>query len=370
MAQLPILGPFAVSFGTGAVYTGIILGSYSLVNMTGNLLAGPFIDSRDREITIVLGLAVAGLAVAGYAIVARPWQLLLVRLLHGAGGAILIPAVFAWAGDNSREGRVGRTMGHAGAAVALAAMLGPALGGVGGALLGPRSVFLLLGILLCAAALVFGLWYRHSRLTRPVHPALQSRPDAAAILAALRDRRLAAPYQAILGLTFVMGTLAYAIPLKVVEWGYSTAYTGVLFSLASIATILLLLLPTKALPDRIGTLPVTRIGLFLILIALITLFPARRPGALALGMGLYGLGFGAVFAATTTAVVLAAGRNRRGTAFGVYYAFFSLGVFIGPIAAGALRSAGWNPYWGALIVIIVTQAAGLRQNGKAPVENA
>lgn len=356
MAQLPILGPYAVSFGTGAIFTGVILGSYSLVNMMGNLLAGPVIDAHDREITIMIGLVLAGVAVASYAAVINPWQLLLVRIIHGAGGGILIPAVFAWAGDQSRKGAVGRTMGHAGAAVALAAMLGPALGGVGGARFGPRAVFLSLGILLCVTALALGVRYGYSRIRRVAPRPAPDGLDRSALPGVLRDKHLGGTFRAIFSLTFAMGTLAYTMPLTMVRWGFSTGHTGLLFSVSSVAAIVLLLSPANRLPDRVGPTPVIRAGLLLVTVALVGLVFLRSLPLLVVVMSVYGMGFGAVFAATTTAVVSATGRNRRGTAFGVYYAFFSLGVFIGPIAAGAIEAAGAIPYWGAVAVIVLIQA--------------
>ena len=101
MALLPILSPFAVSLGARSVMVGLILGTYSLVNMVGNVIAGPIIDRRGRRVTIRFGMVVAGLSLAAYALVTAPWQLLVLRAFHGAGGAILVPAAFAHAGDRS-----------------------------------------------------------------------------------------------------------------------------------------------------------------------------------------------------------------------------------------------------------------------------
>ncbi len=379
MAQLPVLAPYAASLGAGALFTGVILGSYSLVNMTGNLLAGPVIDAYDRRVTIVAGLLTAGLAVAGYAVVTHPWQLLLVRLVHGAGGAVLIPAVFAWAGDRSRSGAVGRSMGYAGAAVAVAATVGPALGGVGGARLGPERVFLFLGALLWTTALiVIATGYRELFTRRGVRdaapgaeadPGTAARPDPAirplsAILEVLRHPALAGAYRAVLGLTFAMGTLAYTLPITMRDLGFSTSYTGMLFSSFSIAAILVMLLPTNRLPDRYGPLRVAQAGLLVVALSLATLVGAFTLPFLAVTIVFYGLAFGLVFPATTTIVVNTAGRDRRGTAFGVYYAFYSLGVFVGPILAGFTASLGVSPYWNAVAVIAVTQLLEVRSNSR------
>jgi MFS transporter, DHA1 family, multidrug resistance protein len=59
MAMLPILSPFVLSLGAGALYTGVVLGSYSLVNMLGNITAGPIIDIYGRRVPMVIGMAAA-----------------------------------------------------------------------------------------------------------------------------------------------------------------------------------------------------------------------------------------------------------------------------------------------------------------------
>ncbi len=153
MTQLPILAPFVRSLGAGALSSGFIIGSYSFVNMLGNVAAGPLIDRYGRRRTITAGMAVAGVAVSAYALIASAEQLLAARVIHGAGGALLIPAVFTWAGDRAEPGAVGRSMGAAGAAVAFAALIGPAVGGLGGSIAGPRPVFAALGALLLVGSL-------------------------------------------------------------------------------------------------------------------------------------------------------------------------------------------------------------------------
>ena len=53
-------------------------------------------------------------------------------------------------------------------------------------------------------------------------------------------------------------------------------------------------------------------------------------------MGLFGLGFGAVFPSATALVADAGGPTARGAAFGIFYAVYSFGVIVGALASGAL----------------------------------
>ena len=59
-------------------------------------------------------------------------------------------------------------------------------------------------------------------------------------------------------------------------------------------------------------------------------------GAVYAEMIVFGLGFSLLFPAATALVADAAAPSERGTAFGVFYAVYSLGTIVGSLAAGAL----------------------------------
>ena len=58
--------------------------------------------------------------------------------------------------------------------------------------------------------------------------------------------------------------------------------------------------------------------------------------AIAAGMALFGLGYGLVFPAAAAMATAATGAARRGTAFGMFYAVYSLGVVVGATGSGRL----------------------------------
>ena len=53
-------------------------------------------------------------------------------------------------------------------------------------------------------------------------------------------------------------------------------------------------------------------------------------------MAIFGLGYGLVFPAATALVIGATGADRRGMAFGIFYAVYSLGVVVGASGSGRL----------------------------------
>jgi MFS family permease len=348
MTQLPILSPYVVSLGASALMVGAIIGGYSLINMVGNLYAGPLIDRYNRRFMISVGMILAGVAVGAYVLARNPGQLLVMRMVHGVGGAILIPAVFAWAGDRSAPGATGRSMGFAAVAVAVAATIGPAVGGVASARFGITPVFLGLGILLFVTGVVlFPLSSVRSGLSRQ---AAQAQP----LRWILRERTLQVAYILVFGLTLAMGSLVYAFPLIVQDLGYSSARTGSLFSLFSATVIILLVSPANRLLDRFPPERVAAIGAGLMALTVLLLTGVGSMRGLMVVMVLYGTAFAALFPTTSAIIIRQAGGTHRGTAFGVYYAVYSLGFVVGPAVTGYAITLEVGPFLPAILVLVVT----------------
>lgn len=341
MAQLPVLPSFIRSLGAGAGMVGIVLAAYSVANMAGNIGAGLVIDRLGRKTGILVGMVVAGGAVALYAIVGSPLQLLGLRVVHGLGGAILIPAAFAFSGDAANPTSAGRAMGRAGAAVALAAMIGPAAGGLVQATLGARPLFLSLAALLIATSVLVLVFLPESY--REVRPDTAPRLRARRLGPVLRDRRLHFVYAAIFFVQLAMGTLSFALPLAVETAGFSAARTGMLFSIFSLVAITFFMAPTAGLSDRYGRPVVIRLGMFFLMLSLGVLSFGTGLLLMAFAMTVYGIGYGLAFPAMCATVVDRTDRTNRGTGFGVFYAIFSLGVAAGPVISGVLVQSGVSP---------------------------
>ena len=340
MAQLPVLSPFTASLGAGATMIGVVLAAYSLANMLGNLGAGAIIDRLGRKTGIVGGMAVAGMAVALYAVVLTPGQLIGLRIVHGLGGAVLVPAAFAYAADIGAKQRTGRAMGYSGAAVGVAALIGPASGGLLRSLFGFRALFVTLASLMAITALAVMALLPESYREKHAEQPLQFQRRIAPLL---RNRSLHFAYIAVFFAQFAMGALAHSLPLTIEALGFSAARTGVLFSVFSLVAILLFVLPSAGLSDRYGRPRLIRVGLALMAVGLALVALSGSLAAFTPAMMVYGAGYGFVFPALCATVVDQTDPFNRGSGFGVFYAVFSLGVAAGPIAAGVATDAGLAP---------------------------
>lgn len=330
-SQLPIIAPYAQELGGTSLVIGLVVGMYSLSNMIGNVLAGPWIDRFGRKRIMLWGMGIAGVSLFIYSVVITATQLLWVRFLHGIGGGLLIPAVFAYLGDRAHAEEKGRTMALAGAGVGVAAILGPAFGGVIKQYLGIEWVFTIIALLMLTAALFVKLF-----LPETFRQQERVSADTAKWMELLNNRHLLNAYLSVFGLMFSQGILAYMLPLKVELIGSGAATTGMLMSVFGLSVICLFVLPTNRLSDKVGRRKPMLAGLLIIAISLALLGVFRLLPVMFMIMVSYGVGFALLFPAVTASVTDHVAEHDRGKAFGLYYAFFSLGVVVGPFFVGWL----------------------------------
>lgn len=353
MAQLPILSPFVYSLGASSIMVGVIMAAYSFSNMLGNIGAGFLIDRYGRKIGIFFGMLVAGISVLLYTLVVYPEQLLFLRIIHGLGGAILIPAIFAYLGDRVSSHSTGKSMGFSAVAIGLAALIGPALAGFAKDYYTYQVIFVFLGTLLIFTSFLVLIFLPES-YEKPTKQSLQSPKYILKFLLAHPKIKIA--YSAAFSLTLTLGILAYAFPITLQKIGYSSISTGLFFSTFSLVAIIIFLLPLENYYTKYSRAIPIIIGLFSISFALFFLPLAHEKIQFILLMIFYGIGFGLIFLNMTSSIVENTESSYRGVAFGLFYALFSLGVFIGPLLTGIMYHLEKNPYYPAatfLIIIII-----------------
>ncbi|MCX7925648.1 MAG: MFS transporter, partial [Fimbriimonadales bacterium] len=129
-AIVPVLAPYAKrALAATDAQAGLILSLYSLANLLANVYSGVLIDRFGRRLPMVLSLLAAGLLIALYPFASDASTLMILRALHGATGAVFVPALFALVGEYGRSNRTG-AMGGTGALIGLVALLAPPIGGI------------------------------------------------------------------------------------------------------------------------------------------------------------------------------------------------------------------------------------------------
>ncbi|MCY3895257.1 MAG: MFS transporter [Chloroflexi bacterium] len=358
--QFPTMAPHARNLGASAALVGIVVAAYSMTNLFGNLGAGFVLDRWGRRGPIIIGLAITALAVLSYAFVRTPEQLLVARAIHGIGAAALTPGAFSIIGDWVASDQRGRAMGLAGAMIAIPAMIGPPVAGFLRDAWGADSVFFLdaavLAITLIAfAAVTRGLPYKAARRVA------QSAADGAATPI---GRLMLSANATLFAVTIGVGVLVAHLPLVLESQGESAARSGFSFAIFALVAILVMASPVGGASDRMGRFVPLLGGLVGVAAGLAVLGVAEDYGVIAAGMAVFGLGYGLVFPAATALVTESAGPGRRGMAFGIFYAVYSLGVAIGSAGSGRLAEFYEEPmglpfFVAAVIVLVAVPIVGV-----------
>lgn len=330
-SQLPIISPYAQELGGSSFLIGLAVGIYSFSNMLGNIVAGRWIDKTGRKKIIVLGMLIAGSSMLCYAFVNTATQLVLVRLLHGVGGGLLVPAVFTYFSDQIKDRSQGKSMAYSGAAIGIAAIIGPAYTGIMSQKFGLNWVFFSIAAIVFLTVLLVIVFLPENYKKRNTGEIKGYFPKPK------EHSLLNKAYLGSFSLMFSVGILTLVLPLKVKELGMGSASTGMLMSTYGLAAIVFFLLPTNQLSDRLGRIKPMVYGILMISSALLLLSQVQRLPFLLGAMTLYGAGFAILFPAMNSLVVDETTTEERGRAFGLFYAFFSLGVVVGPLTVGALN---------------------------------
>jgi MFS family permease len=329
-AALPTLSPYVRGpLHSSDLAAGIVVGCYAATSVVARPFAGRFADRRGRREVFIAGGALMCLGGLVYLLAANVPELVLGRLIAGAGEGTLYTAAAAWTVDVASAGREGLALGRFGLAVWGGLAIGPLIGSLLRASVGYDSVWIVAATLpLVAIAIVW-------RLAEP----------------ARRAHRDSEPHPLIPRATWIPGT---ALLLGNVGYGALAGFAvlfldsqgiggGAAVFTAFAASVVLSRLVLAHVPDRIGprrggTLAATLEAAGFLVIALSHSLASAIVGAV-----IVGLGFSLLFPALALLVVTAVPEDGRGAAMGSFSAFFDAGVGIGaPIAGLTATLAGYS----------------------------
>src|SRR5699024_915735 len=349
--QLPIITPYALELGASHVLTGGIVAVYSFTNMIGNIVGGHWIDRFGRKRMLFSSMVAVSIILLFYLQVQTGEQLFMVRLLHGLAGGILIPAAFAYIGDLSSDKSRGKTMAFTGASIGIAAIVGPAFGGIMAARASIQSVFLFIAGLFIFTALLILKFVKESFVASE-----RNKVRFSHFLPLLKQPLLLQASLAAFALMVSNGTLAFAMPIKVDELGMTSETTGVLLSIFGIIALIVFLTPINRVYDHFQPISLVSFGIILIGVSLFMLSYLSSFSSSVLAMIVYGLGFAFIFPSMNQIVAESSTKIDRGKAYGIFYAFFSLGVVAGSSIAGAVTEVLGKPFVVSAIIMLTIGA--------------
>ncbi|MFC5530108.1 MFS transporter [Cohnella yongneupensis] len=357
-AQYPMLTPFAVSLGAAPSFIGLVMGMYSLTHLPGNLIAGYGVDRLGSRLFIMASLTGAGVLLLFQSHVTDPWQLLYIRSISGFVLAFLSPACMSLlarlAKDHIHQGKL---MAGNGLVHTIASVVSPAAGAWLAATIGFSRSFAILGWVLLATG-IGSIWFirepsksaeqsqpapkmtpAHAHASPPI-PAAESQPTPRTF-----------PWSVFvlpISMAFAQGILAFELPLRGSSTSAEIMTTGLLFSVVSLGA-----LSTLGLLFLNRYLPYSRTisGVMLLAIAYYGL-ASGWPLPLMLLLFVIGMSKGVIFPAMTSLMLQLSGPSRYGRTFSALSIALSIGSFLGPVAAGAVRDS-FSPYFLSFLVLML-----------------
>jgi MFS family permease len=316
--------------GVGSFGVALAVAAVSPMVLVCQPLAGRFGDRRGRKLLIVAGGAIAALAVAGYVVADSLPLLVALRLLTGAGEALLLVGAATMITDLAPEHRRGEALSLFSLGLWGGLALGPILGEL---VLGDDrfdSVWLFAAACCLASALI--------GLTLP-ETAPSREPDHHT------TARLVHPAAIGPGVVLSFTVLGFAGigtfgALYARELGLDGAGSVFLtFSAVVVATRVL----ARRVPDRLGPKRTARVALSLIAAGLLTIGLWNVPAGLFAGTVVVAFGHALAFPSLMTLAVNAAPASERSSVVGTFSAFTELGFLVGALSLGAIAStAGYD----------------------------
>lgn len=332
-SQLPVMSPFALSLGASPFLIGLAVGMYSFSNTIGNIISGFMTDKKGPFLILLIGLFAAALSLFLYSFATGPLSLLGVRFVHGFMEGLIVPAAFTFLANRAEESKRGKSVAISGAFVGMAAIVGPAYGGIVAAKTSTPFIMAVNGGIMLVLAIATFFVLRSFTYVRK-HSTEQGQHFKVSYL--FRHPGMVRAFAGAFFLMFSQGVLALVLPLKVDALGFDTKTSGLLLSTFGVVAILIFLLPINRIFDRVRPMVTLAFGISLMGIAMLLLSQIEQLNYLYIAMAVYGAGFAFLFPSINSLLIDSSSPEFRGKAYGYFYAFFSMGVVAGSSVIGFL----------------------------------
>lgn len=351
------MSPFAASLGATPFITGLVVGMYSFSNTIGNIISGFLTDKKGPFYILIFGLFASGISLFLYQLVSEPMGLLFIRFVHGLVAGFIVPAAFTYSANQTAQEKRGKGVALSGAFVGLAAIVGPAMSGI---VASKKSEVFVLGI---TGTIMLILSVLSIFLLRSI--AIKKKEEAKTVTSnvTIRDffkrSGLVKAFAGAFFLMFSQGVLAYMLPLKVIHLGFDSKVSGLLLSTFGLVAILVFILPTNRIFDRVNPVKTLAFGMALMGISMLLLGQTETLQIMYVWMGLYGIGFAFLFPSINSLLIDSTESSYRGKAYGYFYAFFSIGVVVGSSVTGLLELTANGGFLLTGVVLLITAALSI-----------
>ncbi|MFT4119179.1 MFS transporter [Bradyrhizobium sp.] len=353
---LPVLPPYLVGrFGFEIDAVGLVMAAQSAATLLSRLWAGRLVDRRGPRRAVAIGLTsmllasiAYGLATLGIAANTVDIALILVgRVLTGIGEGLVITGGGAWAVGLVGVSRAGWAMSWIG----LAMFGGLALGAGAGALFEFHAA-----VTIMAAVSIAGLLIAGRAQAIEVQTIAKRTPMMQIVTIVWWP-----------GLTLALSVFGLAAVssfgvLLFNDKGWPNGGMAVaLFGFGHVAARLFL----SRLPDRTHTILPMLVLILLEGAGILMIATASVPAFAFMGAALAGFGFSMVFPMMAVPMLRGIPESARGTAIGIYDAFFDIAMGAAAVTCGWMAQRWGLPFafYGAAIAVVASIASAVKAAG-------
>ncbi len=357
---LPLLPTYAATFGVSPAAIGLLVTSFSLLQLVAVPVWGGLSDRLGRRPVLIVGLVGSTASYVMFAFAHTYWLLLVSRVVAGAMGAT-VGVAQAYIADVTAPERRAHAMGMLGAAFAMGFILGPAIGGI----LSTHSYASagLVAAALCAANGVAAvIWLPET----PQHRA--TRPEGR-----VRLGPLAAAIAATLLLTAGWAVIHVTLPLFGSDvLRVTTRRMGMLFAFMGVISAIVQGGLVGRLAPRLGEQRLAVAGAILLGAGFALLPGARSDARLLVALGVLSAGSALASPSILSVVSRRTPPGQQGAALGLTQTASTLGRIAGPTVAGFLIGAHGvtSPFWAGAVLAGLGMVAALFLPRPHPAEPA
>ncbi|HUQ21305.1 MAG TPA: MFS transporter [Gemmatimonadaceae bacterium] len=356
---LPLMPFYARSFGASALMVTLLIGSFTAAQLISAPLWGRFSDRYGRRPALLVGLGAAAIAYIVFAFSNSLWLLLVSRVVQGAGGGT-VGVIQAYVADATDVKNRARALGWLSAATNVGVALGPPLGSL--ALLAGPSGPGLVAAALCMTNMLFAWKFlSESREIEgdPKQHVKKPRASRQALAYVITHAREPGPrliwiYAIAMGAFSGMSAILALFLMD--RFGVTERRVWIFFTYIGTISVITRAGVLGWAVDKFGEAQLSRIGLVLLSMGLVSFPFVHNYMLLALAIACIPLGTAFTFPCVTSLLSRVIPANERGLYMGVQQAYGGMARVIVPLWAGwSYDHLGRNvPFITSAILVIGT----------------
>jgi len=353
----PIIPIYAMDLGATGLTLGLMIAAFSISRGALQPVVGNLSDRRGRKRFLVAGLSIYAVMGLTYTLATSVEHLILIRLFHGVGSAMIVPIVMAYIGDLTPQGQEGKYMGMLNIALFAGISGGPILGGVFWDTIGINPAFYAMSALTAASLVLILTLLPPQRSDREI----QSTPGLLTTLRRmLHNSRVVGMLLPRIGTMIVMVPSLGFLPILMHKlMGATGMEIGIVIAARTIVTAGLQI-PFGRIADRHNKVALILTG-SLIASAGVFVMPFATDFLQLVWLSVF-IGIGeALIWPTLGAIAVEEGHQYgQGSMMGVFNMAMSLGILIGSLVAGSFMDLIGLEYvfYVVSIILVVSAVAG------------